>query len=141
LPGIAMVVLVCALVGCGGGGDSGPGLTCSQVGGTWNVTLDYGNGLVVHQQWTIAQNQCELSMSGIPSDDYGPSLGAAIGNAGNGGLWATWTKTVDTCRYYSSLDATVNGNLLSGTLYWSRSAYGQGYCSANNGKIAVTGSR
>jgi hypothetical protein len=111
------------------------------VGGTWNVALDYGNGLIAQQQSTIAQTHCELALTGSPSDDYGPSLGAAVGNAGDNALWATWTKTVSTCRYYSSLEASVNGNVLSGTLYWGRAAYGQGYCSSGSGSIAVSGSR
>jgi hypothetical protein len=138
---LASYMVMSALAGCGGGGDSGPWPSCGQFGGTWNVALDYGNGLVAHQQWTIAQSRCELTLTGTPSDDYGPSLGAAVGSAGDTGIWATWTKTVDSCRYYSNLETTVSGNSLSGSLYWSRSAYGQGYCSPGSGNIAVSGNR
>jgi hypothetical protein len=80
-------------------------------------------------------------MSGDPPDQSGPSLNSAMGSAGDTGLWATWTTTVGACRYYSSLEATVSGNGLSGTIYWSRGAYGQGYCAGGMGSIAVSGSR
>jgi hypothetical protein len=138
---VLFAVLSAVLVGCGGGGDSPSAVTCARLDGTWNVALDDGNGMVGQQRWILTQNQCELALTGDPSDEYGPSLGVAVGNAGVDGLWATWTKTVDTCRYYSRLDATVNGNALSGTLNWSRGAYGQGYCSSGTGRIVVSGRR
>lgn len=141
LVALIRVAALLVLVGCGGGGDAPSAVTCSRVDGTWNVSLDHGNGLVGRQQWTITQNQCELTLTGNPSDDYGPSLGTAIGVAGVGGLWATWTKSIDACRYYSRLDVTVNGNVLSGTLNWSRGSYGNGYCSSGSGTIGISGSR
>lgn len=138
LAAIAIALLV--LAGCGGSSDDA-GVQCGQMGGAWDVSIDFGNGLVAQQRWTITQTQCELRLVADPPDAYGPALSAATGAAGQNGLWATWTITNGACRCYSSLDASVSGNTLRGTIGWSRGPYGAGFCSGALGSIAVTGTR
>ena len=141
LAGLLISLFLC-LSSCGRD-KSGPTYVCIQAGGTWNVALDYGNGLQGQQMWTIVQTGCDLTLTGTPPDLYGPTLpdGTAGGYSFDSGLSAAWVNTWDTCRYYSNLDGTIISSMLTGTIYWTRSAYGAGYCSSSMGQIAVTGSR
>ncbi len=123
--------------------SSDPPVICTRADGTWTVSLNYGNGLVGHQNWAIAQIDCDLTMTGDPPDLYGPSLGAepVTGSAYGNSLYAVWVKTYNACRFSSDLDATVTDNSLSGTIYWHENPYGNGYCPSHYGQISVTGSR
>lgn len=136
----SVMLLLCCITGCGSGESHSEPVAAA---GIWNVDLDNGDGTMGHQKWTITQSGNHLSMTGEPSDDYGPSLDSypRTGYAGDSGLWATWTKDLSACRYYSSLDVTITGNTLSGTLGWMRGSHGAGYCSPFIGTITLTGSR
>jgi hypothetical protein len=131
--------LLAVLVAACGSGESDSGPTCTRVNGVWNVSLDYGNGLVGHQVWTIVQGGCEVTLTADPPDPYGPALSSAHGNAGEAAMWANWTTTWGACRYYSTLDVKVAGDALAGTLDWARGAYGNGYCPGGFGTIGVAG--
>ena len=137
---LASALALLALSGCGGGGDDEIG--CARFDGTWDVSLDFGDGAVGTQRWLVTQDACVLALKGDPSDAYGPGLSSAIGNAGPAGFWATWAITNGACRTYSRLDAEVNGNALSGTIGWSRASYGAGYCVGGGiGTVQVSGLR
>jgi hypothetical protein len=138
------VSLMVYMAGCGGdSGSSGSSVTCDRVDGVWNAALDYGNGLVAHQSWIIAQSGCTFTMTGDPPDLYGVLLpaGTVSGGCVDNRLWADWGNMYAACRYSGSLDANINGNTLSGTIYWFRSPYGAGFCSSNSGMIKVTANR
>jgi hypothetical protein len=140
---LCMSMALTLLTGCGGGGGAVPLPVCVQVGGVWNVALDYGNGLVGHQTWTITQALCTISMTGEPSDVTGPSLPdvPVTGSAYPGGFSANWSKTDGTCIINSSLDAKTSDNTFSGSIYWSRVPHGVGYCPSAGGTIAVSGTK
>lgn len=141
-----LAVILCVLLpaGCSTNSEEGgPLAVCSRVDGVWNVTLDYGNGLVQHQTWTIVQTDCELTVTGDPPDQYGPSLDATpqSGFAREAWFRASWVKTVAPCEFTSVVEVTVAGNTFTGDMLWIRNGYGAGYCAAANGTIAVTGTR
>ena len=137
----AMLACVASLAGCHSV-DSDPTDTCTHVGGAWEVSLDYGNGLVGRQTWLIEQTGCDLILTADPPDDYGPALaGPVSGYAVVGGFSAYWENTANACRYSSRLDATITGDVFSGSIAWGRNGYGAGYCPAAIGSIAVEGSR
>lgn len=138
---ISLILLATSLIGCGGSDDLGPTRTCSAMQGVWRVSADYGNGLVAQQQWTILQSGCDLQLSGQPPDPYGPLLTTATGGADDTRFWTRWSTTYGACQIHSDLDAQVTGNTFAGTLYWIRSAHGQGYCASGSGQLSVTGQR
>lgn len=141
-----LAALSCAVLAAAcntGNEDTGPMAVCSRVDGVWNVTLDYGNGLVAHQSWTILQSECELTLTGDPPDTYGPSLDATpqSGFAREAWFRASWVKTVGACQFTSAIEATVDGGTFAGDMLWIRNGYGQGYCASANGIVKTTGSR
>jgi hypothetical protein len=123
--------------------SGGPTITCSAVGGVWAMSVDYGNGLVGHQTWDIVQSGCDVTLTGNPPDLYGPYLdsNSAHGTVGGDGLWARWTHRAAPCEYNCEVDATVSGDVMSGTLIWVRDPYGVGYCVPASGQFAVSGTR
>ena len=140
--GLVLLLVLC-IPGCGGGGEqSGPTTPSAQVNGVWAVTFDYGNGLVAKQNITIVQSGNDLTLTADPPDLYGPLPGNTPikGYVAGNGIFASWDKTWDTCRYSSRLETTVTFNNFSGVLYWSRNAYGVGYCPAAINRFSVRGS-
>jgi hypothetical protein len=124
-PALVVTALVCLLgFGCDSPtGEPEPTVdACSNLSGTWNIALDYGNGMVTHQNWLISQNVCELTLTGDPPDPYGVGLDAApqSGFARTDFFHASWVKTAR-CRISCSIDANVNGNTFTGQLLWIES--------------------
>jgi len=141
--GLYFSLMMC-MVGCGGdSSNSGSSVTCARVDGVWNVELDTGNGLVLRQNWTIAQTGCAFTITGDPPDLFGPLIpvGTVYGGCIDNRLWADWSNTYAACRYSSSLESTINGNTVSGTIYWYSVPYGVGYCSTGSGQLKVTAKR
>ncbi len=137
---LATVVLCALTAACSSGSEPGP--TCTAVGGDWNVDVDYGNGLISHQNWTISQAACDLVITTDLPDTYGPGLPASTaGYAGIDSFGASWENTYDACRYASRLNATVSGSTLTGTIDWGRGGYGNGWCSGALGQLVVSGTR
>lgn len=137
---LATVVLCALTAACSSGTDPGP--ACSAVGGGWTVDVDYGNGLISHQNWTISQSVCDLVITTDLPDTYGPGLPAStVGYAGIDSFGANWENPAGSCLYSSRLMVTVSGSSLSGTIDWGRNGYGNGYCPAALGTLAVTGTR
>ena len=137
------LLVILGIPGCGdGGGKSGPTIPSAQVNGVWAVAFDYGNGLIAHQNVTIVQSGNEVTLTTDTPDLYGPLPGTTPinGYVSGNGLSASWDKTWDSCKYLSRLETTVTFNNFSGVLYWSRNAYGVGFCPAAIDKMSVRGS-
>jgi hypothetical protein len=142
-----VVALVFALgIGChvdDSGPASEPAPTCSQLGGIWAVAIDYGGGWVVHQNWLIGQNGCELILTGDPPDSYGPSLDATpqSGFARDGFFHASWEKIARGCRYSTSVEPAVEGDTFTGDMLVNWNSDTGGDCGSGFRVLPVTGSR
>lgn len=135
------LLIALGIPGCGGGGGNPDSSTNAQVNGVWAVVFDHGNGLIANQKITIVQSGSDLTLTTDSPDLYGPLPGSAPvhGYVAGNGMYASWDKTWDTCKYYSRLETAVSFKNFSGALHWSRNAYGVGYCPAAIGSFSVRG--
>jgi hypothetical protein len=139
------LVAVALAMGLGCSVDSStsePIPACSSVGGTWAVAIDYGGGYVVRQSWLIVQNVCELTLTGDPPDELGPSLDATPqhGFAREGFFHAEWQKTARGCLYTTSLEPAVAGDTFQGEMLVIWRASG-GDCGSGSRILLVNGKR
>ncbi len=138
---LAAALASVAAGGCDDRSDPSP-LVCARADGVWDVRISV-NGLDGTQRWTISQAGCDLTVT--PETPYctGIFIGAnpATGGIAEDRLWANWVSYCGACKDSSSLDATVSGSTMTGTVYWYENPYGVGYCPSAYGSSPMTGTR
>jgi len=119
--------------------DNGPAPVCVSVVGTWDVriTAESGTGIVCPDRsvvWTLDQNGCDVTIHGESWD----TANGAIGGVNDNRVYVDWTWYEGCYRYHESLDATVDGDTMTGTysMFRGQAVYpaycpGLGGCSAN----------
>jgi hypothetical protein len=144
-PSLSSLLLMGLLLACDGdGGTDLSTLNCPSIHGVWNVSADYGNGLIAHQQWTLSplQSGCDLHVSAQPTDPTGLLPSEVDGGSRDTRFWLLWSTNQGACRLSSSVEGTITlthgiPTQLTGTLFWNRSANGQGPCYGGTGQITL----
>jgi len=147
VPGLIRTsVLAGALVaiGCDTDPVTGPRCVPVDVAGVWEVRwVDNGGGQIVcydaSRVWAISESGCNVTIGAEPWD---PANGAT-GTAADGRLYAEWTWYEGCHGYRETIDATVQGDTMTGVFYrlaWQQvypaDCPGGGICSAS-----LTGTR
>lgn len=128
--------------------------TCEAFDGSWQISADFGNGLIAAQQWVFSRSSpaapCQYHLSAVPADPNGLLPAEIDGNASGDGLWMHWSAPTvlgGACHFDNQLDLALSAAAsglpaqLNGTLSWFRTATGQGYCASALGQIVIRGVR
>jgi hypothetical protein len=134
--------------GCGGDDSDSPAPpACPAIGGHWAAQFDVG-GLVGHQDWTISQTGCSLTVVADPGATQALGLpatgttGYTWNNGQSQGLRLSWSFDNGPCRTTGFLDAALTGNDLAGSVIWFNGPHGAGYCAGSgSGSYPVTAKR
>lgn len=151
---ICLGTLVLTLCGCSKSTYEGPVPTCEAFDGSWQISADFGNGLIAAQQWVFSRSSpaapCQYHLSAVPADPNGLLPAEIDGNASGDGLWMHWSAPTvlgGACHFDNQLDLALSAAAsglpaqLNGTLSWFRTATGQGYCASALGQIVIRGVR
>jgi hypothetical protein len=119
--------------------DNGPTPVCVSAAGVWDVTMvaETGTGIACSNRtlvWTIEQNGCDVTLQPATWDPTTSATGGITDNH----LYVEWTWFEGCYRYTETVDATVDGDMMTGKYYLARGqevypAYcpGLGMCSTS----------